>query len=162
MPRLRLRRRAALMGAVALVVLGSLAAPVAAAPPDIRIDGSVALVDRFDFGAPCTFVHGVWDGTFQPARGRPWALHVDECTDAVGSILVLTGTFTLVAPGGSLEGTISGSQPLGPVASYDVTIEDGTRRFRGASGSLELSGTWDTSVFGAFVFSGSLGGTLTR
>ena len=158
-------RLAASVAVIAFILLGSSATSPAAAARGITVEGSVTIVDRFTFfDEPCTFVHGVWDGEFRPhPGGRPWELHVDECTVQDGSILILSGSFTLVAPGGSLTGTIFGAQPgTDPEASYDVEVTGGTRRFRDAGGALRLSGTWDTSQPPAFVFEGTLTGTLTR
>ena len=139
----------------------SLGAPAGAAN-SIRFEGSVTLVDRFTFGDGCGFVHGVWDGTFVPDNGRASALHVDECTEPTGTgDLHLVGDFSIVGASGSILGTITTSGPFG-TGDYDVSITSGTRRYRGASGALRLSGTWDTSTFGAFVFEGTLRGTISR
>lgn len=149
-----------LVAGVMATVLG-VGAPAGAANA-IRLAGQVEIVDRFTFGDGCGFVHGVWDGTFSPNPGRAWTVHVDECTDALpNGELQLLGEFSLIGPGGSLVGTITSTGPFGS-GTYDVTITGGTRRFRGATGSVQLDGTWDTSTFGAFEFDGTLTGTLTR
>jgi hypothetical protein len=146
---------------LAAVSVGLMLSTPASATPTIGLDGPVTIVDHFTFGDGCAFVHGLWDGSFRPNPGPPWNVHVDECTVDSGENLVLAGHFTLTAPGGSLKGTISGDQPFGG-GTYTVDVTRGTKRFHGASGSLLLSGTWDTSNFGAFVLTGTLSGQLTR
>jgi len=152
--------RCALLAGIAVLVFG-VGTPAGAANTT-RLAGPVEIVDRFTFGDGCDFVHGVWDGTFAPNPGRPWTVHVDECTEQLPSgLLHLSGDFSLVSPGGSLFGTITATAPFGS-GDYDVDITGGTRRFDGATGSLALHGSWDTSTFGAFEFDGTLTGTLSR
>jgi hypothetical protein len=146
-----------------VAVLGTLApvSPAAAAPGaglNRRVSGPFTGTTKFDFGSGgCSFVHQTFDLTYRSARGSG-TLHFDGCAipdDSVNGGFRYALTFVMRAPGGRLTGTATGG--VFPM-DLTLTVEHGTKRFRRATGTVDLDGQWSASIS---TFEGTASGTLT-
>ena len=157
-----MRRLAALLVVVLTAWVGA-AAPSAAEPGQSlnrEVTGSFTGTSSFDFSAGgCAFVFEAYDLTFQTGRGRPGTLHIEGCVNSapvVGSFAFESGTFTLTSrTGATLTGTVSGG--VFPI-DLTLTVTEGTKRFRRATGTIAVDGTGGPSG----PVSGTLTGSLQR
>jgi hypothetical protein len=164
-----------LLAVLALMLVGT----VAAAPPLSAQDGSSTLNRKVSgpftgttswrfFGDGCSFVHQVFDATYDTGSGREGTFHLDVCVNNRGtSTFPVTGTFVLTARNGAaLTGTVTGTITSVSVEvcfanlDFALTTTDGTRNLRRASGTVNLDGTWNCQNPG--VISGLLAGALQR
>ena len=147
-----------------VAVFGTLApvGPAAAAPADglnRRVSGPFTGTTVFDFGGGgCSFVHQTFDLTYQSARGRG-KLNFEGCAtpdDNFAGGFRYDLDFVLKAPGrGRLTGHATGG--VFPM-DLTLTVEHGTKRFRHATGTIDLDGQWTASIS---TFEGTASGTLT-
>lgn len=164
-------RRSVLAGVLVLLGAFLLPAPAAAQPGAGRIDAAVSGpytgTQTFEFGtAGCSFVHQVFEGTYQAQRGGTGRFRIDACVSA-GTPFTFTGSFVLRPPtSGSLTGSVIGTTDAAlPKSSLELTltVERATKPFRGVTGSIGLSGVWSNEppgTLGAGPTSGVLVGDL--
>jgi hypothetical protein len=133
---------------------------------DREVSGPYTGRQSFDFGAAgCSFVHQVFDATYQADKGRG-TFHIDTCVIASFQFLY-EGTFTLTTPHrATLEGTVTGSTDAAPTSSLDLTltVHRGTKQFRHVIGVIVLSGVWsnDDGNLGSGPTSGTIDAQLHR
>jgi hypothetical protein len=152
---------------IVVITIAALAGAVVASPAEAapanglnrRVSGPFSGTTAFEFGTNgCSFVHQVFDLTYQTARGKG-SLHLEGCAIPDGSV---TGGFRydldfVMKP--PRRGRLIGSA-AGGVFPMDLTltVERGTKRFRHATGTIDLDGVWTASIG---TFEGTANGTLT-
>lgn len=163
-------RRLLLVLAIVTIGIVAVAVPATAAPNtghvNREVSGPYTGRQSFDFTtARCSFVHQVFDASYQTDHGRG-AFHLDTCVTIQGSGFVYAGTFRLTTPhGATLTGTVSGTTNAAtPTASLHLTLtlRQGTREFKRVTGEIVLSGVWsnDAGALGHGPTSGTLNGKL--
>ena len=163
-----------LLVVLAIVTTGLVAVDLSASAEPItghlnrEVSGPYTGRQSFDIGTPrCSFVHQVFDGSYQADRGRG-AFHIDTCVTIEGSGFVFAGTFSLTTPhGATVTGTVTGTTDGAvPTASLNLTLtpNGGTREFKRVTGEIVLSGVFsnDAGALGHGPTSGTLNGNLQR
>jgi hypothetical protein len=150
---------------VVAVVIGTLVATAPAALAEKsdalnrRVSGPFSGTTAFDFDSlGCSFVHQVFDLTYDTARG-PGSLHLEGCAtpdNAWAGGFRYDLDFVLRLPKrGWLSGTATGG--VFPM-DLTLTVEHGSKRFRHVTGTIDLDGTWSATIS---TFEGTATGTLT-
>ena len=164
-------RRVGVVVLVATVGYFALAAPVAAQPDanlNREVTGAFTGTQSFEFGGGCSFVHQVYDATYQPARPGLGSVHVDVCVEPGGGDFVVDGTFQLTTrTGATVTGTVAGTvtpDEGGFTADLDftLTVAQGTRQFQHATGTVTLDGVWNVGGPIGDSIEGTLSGALQR
>ncbi len=108
-----------------------------------KASGTFTGTQFFD-GVGCPSIHQVFDATYVRERGQPGGtFHLDGCVtfDFEGGIK-FEGSFVLTNHGGAtLTGTVAGEIASG--LDLTLAVVEGTKRFQGTTGSIELDGNWD-------------------
>jgi hypothetical protein len=138
-----------------------------APPRDLNreVSGPFTGTTVFDFSTPrCSFVHQVFDATYQAEAGGSGTFHIDTCvSDAlVDGAFPVDGSFVLTTPSGAtLTGSVTGRVFGGPPQlDFTLTVTGGTGQFQGVTGTVGLDGTWDANNPGAIA--GTLVGSLQQ
>lgn len=159
-------RRLVILGAIAASSF-AVAAPAAVAKTtdalDREVTGSFAGTTAYEFGAAgCSFVHQVFDLTYDTARGSG-TLHMEGCATSDGTVaggFRYDLDFVLTTPSrATLTGTATGG--VFPM-DLTLTVERGTKRFSHVSGTIDLDGVWTAPVLQPGTASGTLAGHLRR
>ena len=158
--------------ALLVATLGYLVfAPPVAAEPDASLNrevtGPFTGTTSFGAGQGCSFVRGVFDGTYQPGAQKAGSFHVDICLRFMDTnVFPVNGTFQLTTrTGATLAGTVTGAMTItgggGTIGDLDftLTVTEGTRQFSHATGAIAMDGTFGLSNN---VISGALTGALQR
>jgi hypothetical protein len=144
---------------VSLVATGASAHAAPGAALDASVTGPFTGLSFFDLNAGCAFVLEEYDLTFTTGdRRQPGTVHIEGCVSETtpGVFAFESGSFSLVtSSGAALSGTVSGG--LFPI-DLTLTVTDGTRGLRRATGTIAVDGTGGPS--GAV--SGTLTGSLSR
>ena len=174
-------RRLIVAMAAVLVSLGTPGAPPAAAsdqPLNPSVSGPFTGASVFDSTSACRFFHQVYDATYSTKHGRSGSFHLDGCVDFEPIQFVYAGSFVLTTPNravlsGTVTGVIGGAPASDPcedptafAESLDFTLAltHGTKRFKHATGTIHLVGTWCSPALPGVPgsVSGVLAGALER
>ena len=174
-------RRLLVTMAAVLVGLGAVGAPATAAsgpPLNGEVSGPFTGTTVFDSAPGCSFFHQVFDATYTTRHRRSGSFHLEGCVDFAPVQFVYAGSFVLTTPNravltGTVTGVIGGTpasdpceEPTDFATSLDLTLAltQGTKRFKHATGTIHLVGTWcSPSVPGVpGSISGALAGALER
>jgi hypothetical protein len=107
--------------------------------------GSFTGTQHFTFATNgCTFVHQVFDATYSSASDGTVTLHIEGCVSP--DITQYSGTFTIAASAGTLDGTVLGSVDVSSVpGTFDLTAAatSGTGEFKKPGGTLNIHISWN-------------------
>jgi hypothetical protein len=147
--------------AVALVaVLGFIGT---ACDPELsrKTSGTFTGSAPWQFGDGCDFVHQSYEARYVRREGAEGGqFDIDGCVGPQSpspGTFTFEGTFVLTTQGGAvLRGPARGTtDAVGGTSRFTLTVEQGTKRFLGATGVILVEGVWNGGNPGTF------NGTLT-
>jgi hypothetical protein len=172
-------RRLGLSFVIALMVVAAVGAPGAAEPNDQlnrEVSGPSAGTTAYDFfSPPCSFIHQVFDGSYETVQGFSGTFHIDVCitfggpgdpdAEAVGSFGLTTPRDALLT--GAVTGLFDFDPPTPAPWPFEFTLTPmtGTKAFQHVTGTMLLTAKWDGGGhpdIGPGSFSGTVVGSLQR
>jgi hypothetical protein len=110
----------------------------------------------WQFGNGCGFVHQSYEASYVRRQGAEGGqFDIEGCVgfeSPYPGAFTFVGTFVLTTQGGAvLRGPARGTtDAVGGTSRFTLTVEQGTKRFLGATGVILVEGVWDGGNPGTF------------
>jgi hypothetical protein len=145
---------------------GAGSAAVADGGEELVVSGAFSATGTFESTAECPSFHTIHNGEGSWTGLGDVTFDLDYCVDLMAQDpSPLSGTITVTAAGGTVEGTVVGAVdsvggPEGYAADYAVTVTGGTGDYADATGALDLAGVWDDPEIPVYSMHGTVAGTV--